>query len=121
MKTALAEYLRQTASWRGEKVREYPDDARNARSSAALEELAAYVESVPDEDPRLRGLSELGRVDDGVYSPGETAGHMISRYGFYRDTHSPSDFLDWIVEEEKREASAMLEEERRNQSDARRA
>ncbi len=109
MKTALAEYLRQAASWHGEKAREYPEDADNKRSSAALAEFAAYVESLPDDDLRLQGLAELGRADEGVYSPGETAAHVISRYGFYRDTHSPSEFLDWIVEEEKREASAMLE------------
>ncbi len=120
MKSALAEYLRQTASWRGDKTREYPEDARKERSSAPLAEFAAYVESLPDDDLRLQGLAELGRADDGVYSPGETAAHVISRYGFYRATHSPSEFLDWIVEEEKREAAEMLEE-RRKQPDARRA
>jgi hypothetical protein len=39
-------YLSDVASWRAKKAEQYPDDARNRRSAAALEGAATYVDSL---------------------------------------------------------------------------
>ncbi|HEV8534871.1 MAG TPA: hypothetical protein VGR87_04010 [Candidatus Limnocylindria bacterium] len=61
---ALAEFVRERASWRRTKAKQFPDDERNLTSADALEELASYVEKLPDTDRDLIELIELDAFDD---------------------------------------------------------
>jgi hypothetical protein len=51
--------LQAAEAFRRAKSIEYPDDQRNARSSEALAPLSAYVQALPDDDPRVIYLRHL--------------------------------------------------------------
>ncbi len=63
----LAATIRSTAEWRGQKAREFGDDAiarkRSLRAKLALRTLANFVEAMPNDDPDLN-LHALRRVDE---------------------------------------------------------
>jgi hypothetical protein len=80
---AIADHFREQVRWRSEKAAEYPDDYRNEQCADGLEELAAYVLSLPADDERIIELGTLG-VRDGLFSPfsGDLAAYAISRFRF---------------------------------------
>lgn len=80
----IAQYFDEQSNWRAQKAEEYPEDQRNCRASAGLEELAAYVRALPDDDGCLQELSSLG-IREGLFWPyaGESAEHAISRFRFH--------------------------------------
>ena len=112
VRTALQEYIREQARWRSAKASEYRADRRNVTSSEALEGLADYVSRLPDDDSRLRRLNGLRDVllpAGNVFSPGENAAGMISRFGFDRDqadwsTERTGEFVDLLVDVCEQEA-----------------
>ncbi len=82
-RNAVVAYLNDQADWRDRKAAEHAEDARNARSAAAIRELAGYVESLPVDDANLAALAAVQeRYDLDVFAPGEEAAWMISRLGF---------------------------------------
>jgi hypothetical protein len=84
----LSSYIRSQAAWRREKAEQYPEDERNARSEAALEDLASYVAELEQAgDPRARYLAEYHQPE-GAETPigGEETRRQLSRWGFHRST-----------------------------------
>jgi hypothetical protein len=105
VKEIIGEYLDGRADWRQRKAEEYPDDKRNQRSADGISELAAYVRALPEDDERLRELSQLAIYGD-VFSPFEsqtTPGHdaatAIGRFRFteFAAHKDCSDFLTEII------------------------
>lgn len=94
----LAEYLRSQSHWRSMKAEEYPEDARNRRSADALDRLAAHVETLGEDDPRLRALDAYGcfYFTPGLFQPGEEASRFVSQLGFHHAGTGGPD-IDYLV------------------------
>ncbi len=105
----LVDTLEETAVWRDDKAREYPDDPRNARSAVSLRIAATYI--------RMResaGVIQIaGLVDECLASgidlvgtpgfPGSESERAAGRYGFdrYSEIPGPEDheeLLDTVYE-----------------------
>lgn len=93
----IAEYVRSTAEWRRRRYEDDLRDARNLRSAAALEELARYVLSLPDDDERLRRLAELAFAGE-TFVPGQQTAYEIGRFHFFSAEATFDGFLDHLVE-----------------------
>jgi hypothetical protein len=92
----VASLLERSAEFRAEKATDYPDDARNRRSEAALREAAIYVRAQLGRSRGIQRIAELvsaGRASDielipvdpriaGFPGPGSE--RLLSRYGFDR-------------------------------------
>ncbi len=94
---AFADFCRATAAWRRRKAEEYDRDARNLRSAAGLEELAAHVLGLPADDPRLRELARL-TVEGEAFRPDQRVSYEIGRFRFHYGETSLDPFLDTLVE-----------------------
>ncbi len=103
VKGAMAEYLLRVAAWRRAKADEYDRDLRNLRSAGAIQELAAYIESLPDSDPRLVRLGQLG-MEGETFFPGQQASYEIGRFRFFDEAGEVDAFLTAIVDLAKRDA-----------------
>ncbi|MCC6935748.1 MAG: hypothetical protein IT333_04455 [Thermomicrobiales bacterium] len=101
---AIADYLRDLARWREGRAEEYDRDPRNLRSAAGLYELADYVQSLPDDDPRLDRLTRLA-VQGARFEPGQQAHFAMARFRFHEEHATVSAFLDHVVELQERDAS----------------
>jgi hypothetical protein len=111
-RNAVVAYLNDQADWRDRKAAEYPEDARNARSAAALRELAGYVETLPDDDDKLAALMEVQeRYDLDVFAPDEEAARMISRVGFDAPMTEPEAFLAALVTAEVKDTVGQEHDE----------
>jgi hypothetical protein len=93
---ALAEAIKGEAEWRRKKADEYPDDRRNTQAANGLEELAAYVLTLPEDDPRLRDLTALAGGKD-VFVFGQQASQTLSRFRFAGPGEEFDDFLEYLV------------------------
>jgi hypothetical protein len=114
MQTMLVEYLLEQARWRDEKGADWPDDSRNAKSAEALVAAAREVDDLPADDPRLAQLDALQRpygLD--VFSPGEDARRLISRYGFDPAPASAGALLEAIIDAEVRSSTENVDDEMR--------
>ena len=94
---AIADYLRAIADWRRRKAEEYDRDARNLRSAAALDELAAHVLALPEEDDRLRTLERVAMAGE-LFEPGQQTSYEIGRFRFFHPEAGLDSFLDRLVE-----------------------
>ncbi len=94
---AFTDYLREIASWRRRKAEEYDRDVRNLRSAASLEELAAYVRTLPEDDARLRELARLTMAGE-AFRPEQRVSYEIGRFRFHYDDTGLDAFLDTLVE-----------------------
>ena len=97
MREALAEYCRALAAWRRQRAEEYDRDARNLRTAAGLEELADYVLTLPEDDPRLRELARLTVVGE-AFQPDQRVSYEIGRFRFHHADVGLDAFLDHLVE-----------------------
>jgi hypothetical protein len=93
----FADYLRSTADWRRRRAQDDLRDARNLRSAAALDELAEFVVSLPEDDARLARLAEL-TFDGATFVPGQQTAYEIGRFRFFSDEASFDGFLDFLVD-----------------------
>lgn len=94
----LALFIRDQADWRRAQARRFPDDERNIRSAEGLEELAAYVEQLPDTDRALIQLQELDTfADDDTFIAGANARRLVARYRFESEEETPRDLLRALV------------------------
>ena len=71
------------AEFRSRTGTEYADDARNARSAAALRQAAGDLAELPDDDPRLLRIDSFCRTvdDDAVGAYAEENDRIFSRPG----------------------------------------
>jgi Shedu protein SduA, C-terminal len=84
VRTMLAQDFEHKADWRDAKAAEYPEDERNERAAEGLRELAAYVRTLPDDDPRLQAIDSAWHTGDAD----PTAPDMIlTSYGFGPGSH----------------------------------
>lgn len=94
---AIANYLREIASWRRRRYQDDLRDPRNLQSAAALEALAGYVCSLPPDDPRLQRLGALA-MEGEVFAPGQQTAYEIGRFHFFSTAATFDGFLDHLVE-----------------------
>lgn len=96
-RASLADFAEATAAWRRRKAEEYDRDERNLYTAAALDELAAYVRSLPADDPRLVELHRLaGSGDD--FQPDQRVLYELGRFRFHHPETGLDPFLDTLVE-----------------------
>jgi hypothetical protein len=105
----LAEHFHWAASWRLEKAAQYPDDPRNEQCAEGLQELAQYVEALPEDDERLRELSSLA-IRDGATAFSVDARWAIDRFRFHDAFADVDDFLTKLVKIEVAGSVAMMRE-----------
>jgi hypothetical protein len=103
---AVAEYVRGQASWRRAQAARFPDDERNLRSAAALDELALYIEDLPETDRHLSELAELDAFDDrDQFIGNEEVRRWIGLWRFTENTMTmrPGDLIQDVVSLIRRE------------------
>ena len=95
---ALADFVRDQASWRRTKAQQFPDDLRHARSAIALERLASVVEELPTNDRHLTQLVELDAFTDAHdrFVGDEEARRAIAAWGFNDDDPRLEQFRDLL-------------------------
>jgi len=88
------------ADWRSRKAAVYPDDARNARSAAALRQAARDLAQLPEDDPRLLRMDSFFKTvdDDGVGRFVEESERIIGRHGFDSDDATTANLLASLLE-----------------------
>ena len=94
---SLADVVLGTADWRRRKAEEYDRDVRNLRCAEGLDEFAAFVLSLPPDEPRLLELKRLAGLGD-EFMPEQRALYEIGRFRFHYDGTSLDAFLDTLVE-----------------------
>ncbi len=93
----MADRFREIAAWRRRKAEEYDRDARNLRCAAGLEELAAFVLELPQDDARIRELTRLAVLGE-AFEPGQQTAYEIGRFRFHHPEVGLDAFLDRLVE-----------------------
>jgi hypothetical protein len=94
---SLADFCRATADWRRRKAEEYDRDARNLRTAAALDELAASVLRLPANDERLVELQRLAGEGD-EFRPDQRVLYELGRFRFHHPDAGIEPFIDTLVE-----------------------
>lgn len=94
---ALVAWLGGIADWRRQRAREYDRDARNLRTAAGLDELAAYIRSLPADEPRLARLARLGLRGE-AFAPGQQLHYETGRFRFHHPEATIDGFLTTMVE-----------------------
>jgi hypothetical protein len=122
----IIERVESSADWRAEKAEQYPNDARNMRSSQALTKLAEKLKGLPANDENVAAyeavMSRLVESDVGDEMLGviEYESQYIGRYGFdYAQDGDPADFLEALTEhcqESVYKAEEQSAEEEREQA-----
>lgn len=104
-KAAIIEYLYRVAAWRRAKADEYDRDPRNIRSADAIQEFAEYIAALPDDEPRIARLGQLGMEGD-IFYPGQQSSYEIGRYRFFDDAaeRDHDAFLTAVVDLAERDA-----------------
>jgi hypothetical protein len=97
MGRAFASYARSVAEWRRRRYDDDLRDRRNLRSADALEELAAFVEALPPDDPRLVRLAQLCLHGE-VFEPSQQAAYELGRFRFFSEEATMDGFLTQLVE-----------------------
>ncbi len=99
LKTALANLFTSRAERRRTAADQHPEDTRNLHSAEGLEKLAAWVQDLPDEDPRLVTLAELRQREDfDFHRTGELSASVLSRYCYGHPQEDPSRLFDMFVQ-----------------------
>lgn len=103
IRTAMVERIEAIAAWRRE--REFQDmmglgpeaAARSRRSAEGLDALAAYVQGLADDDPRLERIRRAAFRGE-QFDPGATLLNELGRFRFH-DPEAPLEtFLDRMAE-----------------------
>jgi hypothetical protein len=112
VRTKLAEFVRERARWRESKVHDEADE-RDQRSAERLWRLAAHIEALPDDDPRLAALSRVhAQHAHDAFVAGDDASYLVSRFSFDSAdaTQGLDEFLTKLV-------TVLVAEDRRDQLD----
>lgn len=94
---SFAAFCEATAAWRRRKAEEYDRDARNLRTAAALDELAALVRALPPDDARLTELERLAG-EAGEFRPDQRVLYELGRLRFHHPETTLDPFLDTLVD-----------------------
>lgn len=91
LQNVLAMYFRDTATWRRNRGHwRYEDDARDACSAEWLENLAEFVEALPDDDPGIRTLTSFGWPAAAFrHGAGHESNYITRKIGFRGDPNRP--------------------------------
>lgn len=94
---SMAEYLRGIANWRRQRAEEYDRDERNLVAAAGLDEFAAWLLELPEDDERLAILQQVATTHD-EFTPGQQTSYEIGRFRFHYAETSLDGFLTHITE-----------------------
>jgi hypothetical protein len=112
-RTRIAELVREQARWRQTKLDEDELDERSRRSAESLWRLAAYVDALPDDDPRLGALARVHeQYGHDALVVGDDARYLVSRFSF--DSADADQGLDEFLTKFVR---VLVAEDRREQLD----
>jgi hypothetical protein len=95
-RAAFADFLREQAEWRRARADEWPEDPRNRRSSEALNELASWVMTLPNDDERLQHIADCFPEEPPFLPVGDDVARFAARYGFSFPA-DPDRFLNSFV------------------------
>jgi hypothetical protein len=101
---SIADYARSVAEWRRARFDDPHRDPRNLRSAAGLEELAAFVLDLPEDDPHVATLRQHASSND-EFRPGQQVTWEIARFRFYHAFGSCDAFLRHLAELAERDAT----------------
>lgn len=104
---SLAAFVDGQAQWRERKSAEFPDDDRNARSAAALRDLAAYLRADPQRIHRDSLLALFVDPNDGTFIPGELVERAVNRHGFDAPVSPHAELVRVLEIESHRDELAM--------------
>ena len=93
---SFADFCDATAQWRRRKAEEYDRDERNVRAANALQELGAFVLSLPPDDKRLRDLQRLAGTGED-FTPDQRVLYELGRFHFHQPDASIDAFLTQLV------------------------
>lgn len=96
-KQSIASHFRSIADWRRWRAEDYNRDRRNLVSAAGLDDLAEYVLTLPEDDPRLFQLARYAG-QSGEFQPGQQTNYAIGLYRFHTPDMDHDSFLDRLVE-----------------------
>jgi hypothetical protein len=97
IRESLAAHIRQTADWRRSRFQDDLRDSRNLRSARALDDFAAFVLTIPSDDPRLRILATYASEGQS-FIPGQQVLYEIGRFHFFDDETTFDAFLSQLAE-----------------------
>ena len=112
LRRRLADYFRREAEWRWSKAEEHHDDRRNERCAKALQELASFVETLPENDGRLLLLRGLDQGPEDIWTPWGDAAKEASRFRFNDPNEECDEFFSRFVDAEIRGHGEAIKEGR---------
>lgn len=111
-KQAIVHRLETIVEWRQEREMQDmlglgPEAAmRSRRSAEGLRELATFVASLPDDDPRIASLMRLAFSGD-IFDPGASLLNELGRFRFHDPDQPVDQFLDVMVRLAERDQKEM--------------
>ena len=96
LRRSLAGQFRSVAEWRRGRYQDDLRDPRNLVSAAGLDELASWVTTLPEDDPRLETLSKYASTGES-FTPGQQSLYEIGRFRFYTPDTDFDSFLDQLA------------------------
>lgn len=96
LRPSLAGYLRSIADWRRNRYQDDLRDPRNLVSAAGLDDLAAWVMTLPEDDLRIATLSKYASEGES-FTPGQQALYEIGRFRFFSPDTEFNSFLDQLA------------------------
>jgi len=97
LRPSLAGHIRSIADWRRSRYQDDLRDPRNLVSASGLDELAAWVMALPDDDPRIATLSKYASEGE-FFVPGQQALYELGRFRFFSPDTEFDAFLDQLAE-----------------------
>lgn len=95
--TIIAQYLESVADWRRRRALEEAWEPRHGQAAARLDQLVAYVRSLPEDEERFAVIGKLNR-DGELLIPGPILANAVARFGFYADDVSDDALLSRMAE-----------------------
>jgi hypothetical protein len=111
-KQAIVYRIESIVEWRQEREMQDmlglgPEAAmRSRRSADGLRELATYINTLPDDDPRIADLMRLAFSGD-IFDPGASMLNELGRFRFHDPDQPVDQFLDAMVRLAERDREEM--------------
>ncbi len=96
LRESFAAYLRTLSDWRRSRYNDDLRDVRNLRSADALLAFAAWIETLPTDDPRLARLAQLAAEGE-AFAPGQQTAYELGRFHFHVQSMSNDNYLTWLL------------------------
>jgi hypothetical protein len=93
----IAHYIESVADWRRRRSQEEAWEPRHAIAAARLDQFAAFVRSLSEEDERIFTIGTLNR-DGEQLVPGPIMANAVARFGFFAGEISDEALLARMVE-----------------------